>query len=72
MSSVYPIPDIEPLNQIPLPALTAEESSMTDEQRENLSRALFLDREYTNNRGQVNAKVGQAIGMIQGAAQAKA
>lgn len=71
MNSVHPIPDIEPLNTLPIPALTTEELAMSPQQREALARELVLDEVYTENRGLLSAKVGQANGMIQGAAKAK-
>ena len=71
MNSVHPIPDAELINSLPIPALTTEEMSMSTEERENLAKKMILDSLYTENRGKISAKVGQANGMIQGAAQAK-
>lgn len=70
--SIYPLPNIEPLNQLPLPELTAEELSMSDEQKERLARSLVLGSEYGSNKNSVSVNVNQAQEIIMGTSSAEA
>ena len=67
MRSVYPLPEIQPLTQIPLVALTEEELAMTDAQRESAARALLLSSVYALNKQTVSEQVNACAEMLQSA-----
>ena len=71
MNSIYPLPGIESINLLPLAELTDDEKNMPDEQKLLLAESLVFGSDYTSSRGMVNAKVTQAVGMIQGVSQTK-
>lgn len=57
VSSVYPYPDVPPLDNIPLPALSEEEAAFSDEQKLSAARALILGSEYMLNKQAVSTCV---------------
>lgn len=47
INAVYPLPDIPPLEGLPLPELTAEEKAYSDEEKLETAKALILSEEYS-------------------------
>ena len=72
MASIYPIPNISPLNFIPKTELSEEELSMTDQQKMSAARTLVLGSVYALNKQSVSQNVNAAVGMIQGNSSARA
>ena len=66
VSSVYPLPEIRPLTDIPRVALTEEEQAMTDEQRLATARTLILGSVYGMNKQSVSQNVNACVGVLQG------
>lgn len=66
VSSVYPLPEIKPLTDIPRVALTDEEQAMTDEQRLAEARTLILGSVYGMNKQSVSQNVNACVGVLQG------
>ena len=65
VSSVYPLPQIKPLTNIPLVALTEEEQAMTDEQRLAAAHTLILGSVYGMNKQLVSQNVNACVGVMQ-------
>ena len=65
VSSVYPLPEIRPLTDIPRVALTEEEQAMTDEQRLATARTLILGSVYGMNKQSVSQNVNACVGVLQ-------
>ena len=65
VSSVYPLPEIRPLTDIPRVALTEEEQAMTDEQRLATARMLILGSVYGMNKQSVSQNVNACVGVLQ-------
>ncbi len=72
MASIYPLPQINPLNHIPLIPLTEDELNMTNDQKEAVARTLILGSVYAVNKQSVSQNVNAAVGVIQGMSSAKA
>lgn len=66
VSSVYPLPEIKPLTNIPRVELTGEEQAMTDEQRMAAARTLILGSVYGMNKQSVSQNVNACVGVMQG------
>ena len=67
VSSVYPLPDIKPLSDIPRVALTDEEQAMTDEERLAAAHTLILGSVYGLNKQAVSQNVNACVDAIQSA-----
>ena len=65
VSSVYPLPEIKPLTDIPQVALTEEEQAMTDEQRLASARTLILGTIYGMNKQSLSQNVNACVGVLQ-------
>jgi len=65
VSSIYPLPQIKPLTDIPLVALTDEEQAMSDEQRLAAARTLILGSVYGMNKQSVSQNVNACVGVLQ-------
>lgn len=72
VTSIYPIPDISPLNTIPIPALSEEEQTMTEDQKLASARLLVLGSEYALNKQSVSQNVGACTGAIKAEMSEKA
>lgn len=72
VSSIYPLPDISPLNYIPRVELTEEEMNLTNAQKMTAARTLILGSVYALNKQSVSQNVNAAVGTIQAASAAKA
>ncbi|MBQ6505129.1 MAG: GGDEF domain-containing protein [Flexilinea sp.] len=72
VSSIYPLPDIAPLNFIPHVELTEEEMNMTDQQKLSAARTMILGSVYALNKQSVSQNVNAAVGLIQGSSAARA
>ena len=57
MTSIYPLPDIPPLDTIPIPALTPEEQAWPDAKKEAQAKVLVLGAEYGQNKQNVSYSV---------------
>ncbi|MBR2797767.1 MAG: diguanylate cyclase [Clostridia bacterium] len=66
VSSVYPLPQIKPITDIPRVELTPEEQAMTDEQRLSTARTLILGSVYGMNKQSVSQNVNACVGVLQG------
>ena len=64
VTSVYPLPDVQPVNTIPIPALPAEEESWPAEQKLSTAESLILSSEYGQNKQAVSVNVNACVGMI--------
>ena len=64
ISAVYPIPNVTPLDTLPLPELTAEEKAYPDEQKLGAARSLVLGPEYGLNKQAVSNCVGDCTRVI--------
>lgn len=65
MSSVYPLPPIPALADLPLAALTPEEQAMSPAEREAAARQLILEKDYAQLRYQVNDNVEECNRILQ-------
>ncbi len=65
VSSVYPLPEIKPLTNIPRVALTEEEQAMDGEQRMAAARTLILGSIYGMNKQSVSQNVDACVGVLQ-------
>ena len=65
VSSVYPLPEIKPLTDIPRVELTEEEQAMTGEQRMAAARTLILGSVYGMNKQSVSQNVNACVGVLQ-------
>ena len=65
VNSVYPLPPIQPLTNIPLPELTEEEAALTDAQKLSAARAMVLGSEYGQNKQNVSQSSGVSVSLIQ-------
>ncbi len=63
--SVYPLPEMKPLTDIPRVELTEEELAMTDEQRLAAARTLILGSVYGMNKQSVSQNVNGCVGVMQ-------
>ncbi len=72
LRTIYPIPDTDPYNFIPVYELTAEEKKMSDEEKTAAARALLLGSEYAENKQNVSEKVNLCVNKIQEYTGAKA
>ena len=64
VDSVYPIPDVPPLDSLPLPALTAEEQAMPDEAKLGQARVLVLGMENGLNKQSISQNVNACTDVI--------
>ena len=65
VSSVYPLPQIKPLTDIPLVPLTDEEQAMTGEERIAAAHRLILGSIYGMNKQSVSQNVNACVGVLQ-------
>jgi diguanylate cyclase (GGDEF)-like protein len=65
MRSVHPLPELPQLDAIPDFALTQEEQSMTDAQREEQARTLVLGSVYGLNKQSVSQNVSACVGVLE-------
>ena len=72
MRSIYQVPDIPQLKQIPYVELTEEEMNMSDHDKEAAARRLILGSVYNLNKQSISQNVNAAVGIIQGTSSAKA
>lgn len=72
MRSIYQLPNIPQLNQIPTVELTEEEMNMPDHEKEASARRLVLGSVYGLNKQSISQNVNAAVGIIQGTSSAKA
>lgn len=72
MRSVYPLPEVQPINAIPRVELTEAEQAMSDEQRVAAARALVLSTTYGLNKQSVSENVNAGVGMLQAQAGRRA
>lgn len=68
--SVYPAPPIPAVSALPLPALTAEETAMTDEQKLSAAYELITGTEYSNCKKVISDSVTAANDALRGEMQA--
>ena len=71
-SSVYPLPEIPTLANLDLPALSAEDAALSDEEKLELAQSLVLDTEYGELKGAVSSNVNAAVGSIRASSGAQA
>ena len=64
VTSIYPLPDIPPLDSLPLPPLTAEEQAMPDEAKLGQARVLVLGAENGLNKQSISQNVNACTGVI--------
>ncbi len=57
VTAVYPFPNVTPLDTLPLPQLSEEETAYPDEQKLGVARSLVLGPEYTLNKQAVSNHV---------------
>ncbi len=72
MRSVYAIPHAPQLAAIPEVALTEEELTMSDDQREAAARALLLNITYSERKATISQNVTQCVAMLRGQAHERA
>ena len=65
MNSIHPLPEVQPLNTLPLTELTEEERAMDDEQRAAAARALVLNSIYGLNKQSVSNNVNTGVELLQ-------
>lgn len=65
MNSIHPLPEVQPLNTLPLPELTEEERAMDDEERAAAARALVLNSIYGLNKQSVSNNVNLGVELLQ-------
>lgn len=66
VSSIYPLPDIKPLSDIPRVELTEAEQAMTGEERLAAAHTLILGSVYGLNKQAVSQNVNACVDAIQG------
>ncbi|MBQ4513692.1 MAG: GGDEF domain-containing protein [Anaerolineaceae bacterium] len=71
IASAYSLPKVGPLEQLPLPELTAEELAMPKAAKEGMARMMVFGSDYSLNKRNVAEKVSQAVGIIQGTSAEK-
>ena len=64
-SAVYPLPDVAPLNGIPLPELTEAEQAMDDAVKVAAARVLVLGSVYSLNKQAVSQNVAACVEIMQ-------
>ncbi|MBO6285570.1 MAG: diguanylate cyclase [Bacilli bacterium] len=64
ITSVYPLPPLEQLSTLQLPALSPEDSALNVEEKVSLAANLMLDVEYGNHKGAVSTHVNAAVGIL--------
>ena len=65
MREVYPLPDVQPLTNIPAAGLSEREKEMTDEQKISAAHLLILGSEYGFHKDSVSRNINSAVGMLQ-------
>ena len=70
--TLYPLPNVAPLTNIPAVELTEEELAMTDEEKVAQARTLVLGTVYGLNKSAVSQSVNQCMGLLQAASSAQA
>ena len=65
VSAVYPLPDVAPLNTIPVPELTEEEKALTDAEKLTNAKMLVLGSVYGLNKEAVSNNVHDCVSAIQ-------
>ena len=71
VSAVYPLPDIDSLKGIPIPALTEEQQAMTDEQKLSAAKMYVLGSVYSLNKQSVSQNVNKCVETIRAASAVK-
>ena len=72
VNTVHPLPDIDYLNSIPLPALTEEEQAMTDDDKMAAAKLYVLGSVYSLNKQSVSQNVNECVEVIRASSSVKA
>ena len=72
INAVYPLPNVAPLNQLPLPALTESEKALSGEQKLAQARVVALGSIANMNKRAVSQNVNACADIIRANAAAKA
>jgi len=74
VSAAYPLPATPELDELKqaLPALSAEDAALPNDEKVKRAQTLMLDPAYASNKGAVSRNVNEAVGMIRAASGAEA
>ena len=72
VNAVHPLPDVDFLNSIPLPALTEEQQAMTDEEKMAAAKMFVMGSVYSLNKQSVSTNVTGCVELIRANSSVKA
>ena len=72
VNAVHPLPDVDFLNSIPLPALTEEQQAMTDEEKMAAAKMYVMGSVYSLNKQSVSTNVTGCVELIRANSSVKA
>lgn len=72
VNAVHPLPDVDFLNSIPLPALTEEQQAMTDEEKMAAAKMFVMGSVYSLNKQSVSTNVTGCVELLRANSSVKA
>ncbi len=72
VNAVHPLPDVDFLNSIPLPALTEEQQAMADEEKMAAAKMFVMGSVYSLNKQSVSTNVTGCVELIRANSSVKA
>lgn len=72
VNAVHPLPDVDYLNSIPLPALTDEQQAMTDEEKMAAAKMYVMGSVYSLNKQSVSSNVNGCVEVLRANSSVKA
>ena len=72
VNAVHPLPDVDYLNSIPLPALTDEQQAMTDEEKMAAAKMYVMGSVYSLNKQSVSSNINGCVEILRANSSVKA